>query len=452
MSPDRADLPAGVALSVEGLTKRETLVHEARYTPTISIGSRIRNRRSGTPFPLGPSAELGGDEEDDDDDGGDDDDEQDEGEPFELDDRGSFRSEWLLRDVTFEVARGEAVAAVGDARSVATLAQVLSGMTAPSAGRAIYRGRIGLSSRLAWVLARRTIADPRVTTRVLARVAGVPRRRRKEWGRAVLALVSGEQAGAEVAPVTARQVRTRIPLAAALDPFADILVVDDVPRRSDVAFLERCLEQLRQRLDEGAAVVVACPDPGPFAALCRRAVLLEGGVVTRTGAAEEIVSARRREAERERLTGGSERAFNADAAIISAALTTVDGEPVSGLDPDEELRVSVRFETSNPDTSVSWRILVSGPATESVQQRKPSVLDAPGAYVATLRLPPTAGGEGEYELAVEARVAVAGRRSVVSRALPGRYRRESAWLAETVVDTDGLVAEWSLIDDLGDPD
>src|SRR5262249_42911685 len=58
--------------------------------------------------------------------------------------RGPDGELWALRDVSFEVQPGEAVGGVGrHGAGEPTLAQVLSRITEPTAGRAELRGRIG---------------------------------------------------------------------------------------------------------------------------------------------------------------------------------------------------------------------------------------------------------------------------------------------------------------------
>jgi ABC-type polysaccharide/polyol phosphate transport system ATPase subunit len=431
-------LPDEVALSVEDLAKRQTNVHELRYAPTVSLVARLRSRRDGV---LQPSS---GREADDDELDEEDEDEQ------ESEVEREIESEWPLRGISFTVARGDAVGVVGDRDSVAALVRVLVRMTAPTSGRVVHRGRIGLTSEFARVLARRELAQPRVALRILAALAGVPRRLRKPWTRAAIALITGDSTG-RLWNGNAKEMHTRLPIAVSLEPYADILVVDRFPTRAEGAFFERCAERLRQQVANGAAAVVACSDVNVIAELCTSAVWLEDGTVACSGPAPQIVEDLRQTLrEAKRGSAVALRAFNADVAIISAEVTTADGHVTHSLRPESDLRVVVRFETAHPDTSVTWRVRLAGPTTTSIEQRTPTVLDSPGAYLATLRLPRGSYDEGNYEIAVEAAVDRAGQRSAVMRTLRGRFRAEGGFDAESALfDPGSLAAEWTLLEESG---
>jgi ABC-2 type transport system ATP-binding protein len=445
-APDVLD---GVVLSAEGLAKRTTDVHELRYAPTISIVQRLLDRRDGLNVPalLGGVVGGGGGDDDDDDDSGDDDDDVD-------DDDWAFDQvvedeeevpEWPLRDVSFRLAPGEALGIVGDQSAVSAVVQILARMTTPTAGRVVYRGRMGVSSELAKLLARRELAQPRQAMTTLATLAGVPRGGRKTWARSGLALMAGDDV--EFTPAVLRKMRDRIPVAASFDPDAMILLIDELPMR-DRAFRERCLARLRTRLAEGAAAIVTCRDTSFIAEVCTRAIWLENAAVKAEGEVEPIVRdfVHQRAVARRGDRGGL--AFNGDVAIFSAFATDADGRRTHDLKPGAGVAIAVQFETAEPGTSVSWVVRFEGPTPAVVEQKHGRSLDVPGSYLAKLVLPARDLGEGEYLVTVEAHVVAGGRRSVVQRALPRPLvatERDASHLPQ--LGAAELIAEWSLLDD-----
>jgi ABC-type polysaccharide/polyol phosphate transport system ATPase subunit len=430
-----------LALSIESLAKRLTDVHELRYAPTLSLATRLRQRRDGVAGPASGAGEDGdaGDDEDE----ADEDDGRDGGEVAER-----IVPEWPLRGVSFTLARGEALGVVGDRDSIDSLTQILVRMTAPTSGRVVYSGRIGLSSEFAKILARREGGQPRQVARTLAALAGVPRRLRKAWLRDVLALMVGDAAPHGWSS-DAKHLRNQLPFATALDSFADILVVDRLPGKSDPVFLARCVDRLRERVAGGASAVVAGSDLGLMAELCTDGVWIEKGEIARIGPAADVIAEFRQAMREQKLTADeANHAFNDDVSIVSAEVVSASGRPTDAVGPADELWVAVRFETAHADTSVAWRVVLRGPTTIAVAQRRPSTLPTRGSYIATLRVPPGSLGDGDYELTVEAAVVRSGKTSTLVRAAPGRLRAEGlADVGPESFDSDSLTAEWSLVDE-----
>ena len=424
-------LPAGVALAVEELGKRNTNVHELRYMPAVSLAARLRSRREGVPVGF-----AGGFEDDDEED-----DEEEEDEEIEL--SVAPRGEWVLRDVTFAVAAGEAVGLVGDRASIAALMRILAGMTAPTTGRFSYRGRPGLSSEMALRLARREMIDTRVALRTLAALAGVPHRRRKEWMSEVKSLAGGVDGHRLAAGSKAFHINLAI--AASVDPSADVLLLDRFPRQADDGLLEHCLERVRRRLAAGAGAVVATPDTQVLEGLCARAVRLEAGQVVATGPAHEIVAARR---ELKSQPDRTIKPFNADAALISAALVDGADRPARALLHGGPFRALVRLETTHADTQVIWRIRLDGARTAWLSVPEWRTIRAPGEFLVALELPVAEFEEPEYVVAVEVIVRVGARRETLRRVL-GRYGVAAATDAERgegAFDPFKLTAELAQID------
>ena len=426
-------LPAGVALAAEGLGRRKTDIHEVRYSPVISLGARLRSRRGG--LPVGLTTEFVEEDEDDDDD-------EDEDLELGLEPDG----DWTVQDVTFAVAPGEALGLVGDRASIVALMRLLVGMTAPTEGYFAYRGRAGLSSEMALLLGRREMQDPSAALRTLASLAGVGRRRRKAWIREVTSLVAGTEGPPGLGGSKAFHVNLAI--AVSLDPGADVLFVDRLPRKAGEGLLERCLERIRGRLEAGAAAIIATPETQVVEELCGRAVHLEAGHVARIGPAPDVIEGLRERAQT--LPDRVFRPFSADAAIVSAELVDRADRPLRALLHGGPLRVLIRFETVHPDTQVAWRVRLQGSELILLGEPEWRTVRAPGAFIVALALPLAELDDSEYEVAVEAIVRVDDRREAIRRLVPGRFGVAEATGADRgagVFDPIKLTSEWARIDE-----
>jgi ABC-type polysaccharide/polyol phosphate transport system ATPase subunit len=418
-----------LALSVEAVSKRRSSLNEQRYAPATSLFSRLYDRRVGLALEaLGGTAELvgGSDDEDDDDDAEDADD-------VGAVDEESDGYEWRLRDVTFTVPRGEAVAIVGSSTSGATtLFRLLSGMAAPSEGRIVLRGRVAPTLALASALSRRE-RHPRALAGALARVCGIPRRERDAWVQDALALALGGGNDPEIGS-NAKDVTRRVAVAAVLDPSADVLLVDRLPPRGDHEFHARCVSRLAAAIERGAAALVGSDDLDLATAFCSRAIWLDGGLIVADGPAADIVGeftqARRTDSE-----GSGHRAgFNAVAALLTVETTDAEGRRRRGFGPDEEIHVRIRLEVAHAATSLSCRTRIRGECTVSLKQ-VPVLLPDAGEYVVDLRIPAGALPDGEYRLDVEALVRLGGSRSTIER------RRAAAIVVEARDGLAGVTVE-----------
>jgi ABC-type polysaccharide/polyol phosphate transport system ATPase subunit len=425
-------LPPDVALAVEALGRRQTDIHQRRYRRAVSIGARLRGQRDG--IPAGYADELM---------------EEDDEEEFEEDDEPVLAVEdadWALQDVSFSVAPGEALGLVGDRGTIANLIRILVGTTAPTSGRFLYRGRLGMSTEMAMTLARREIVvDTGIGLRALALLAGVPRLRRKAWMREVKSMMVDPDG--RPLPSGNKTFATNLCISASLDPTADVLFIDYLPsRKLNDGLLERCKERIGRRLAEGAAAIICVPDTKVIEQFCARAVRLEKGQVAAAGSAPEIIAAMNEDQPRraKRL-----KSFNADGAIVSAELVDWNDRPTRELLHGGPFRALARFETAWPDTEVRWRVTALG--TDSLWFAEPvwRTIAEPGTFNVALELAAAEWDGDEYELSVDATVRVEGRMATIRRALPGRFTvvaPPGAERAAGAVDSPPLTSAWAPAD------
>ncbi|MFH1985715.1 MAG: polysaccharide ABC transporter ATP-binding protein [Pseudomonadota bacterium] len=185
---------------------------------------------------------------------------------------------WALKDVNFEIKRGEAVGIIGrNGAGKSTLLKLLSRITEPSAGRVTIKGCV------ASLLEVGTGFHPELTGRENIYLNGtILGMTRKEISRKFDEIV----AFAEVekfldTPVkrysSGMSVRLAFAVAAHLEP--DILIVDEVLAVGDFEFQKKCLGKMRNVATEGRTVLFVSHNMGAVQQLCRRGVLLVDGAI-----------------------------------------------------------------------------------------------------------------------------------------------------------------------------
>ncbi len=185
---------------------------------------------------------------------------------------------WALKDVSFEIRRGEVVGIIGrNGAGKSTLLKILSRITEPSAGRVEIRGRV------ASLLEVGTGFHPELTGReniyLNGAILGMTRAEiRRKFDEIV------DFAGVEKfldTPVkrysSGMYVRLAFAVAAHLEP--EILVVDEVLAVGDAEFQKKCLGKMGEVARGGRTVLFVSHNQGAIRKLCPRSILLAAGVM-----------------------------------------------------------------------------------------------------------------------------------------------------------------------------
>jgi lipopolysaccharide transport system ATP-binding protein len=197
---------------------------------------------------------------------------------------------WALRDVSFELERGDVVGVIGrNGAGKTTLLKILSRITEPTTGRAALRGRVG--SLLEVGTGFHQELTGRENIYLSAAVLGMQRR---DVSRRFDEIV--DFAGVEQfldTPVkrysSGMQVRLGFAVAAHLEP--DILFVDEVLAVGDAEFQKKCLGRIEDIGASGRTVIFVSHSMPAMLRLCRRALLLDQGRVVTVGPTHEVVRA-----------------------------------------------------------------------------------------------------------------------------------------------------------------
>lgn len=195
---------------------------------------------------------------------------------------------WALRDVSFEIKKGEVFGVIGSNGSgKSTLLKILSRVTDPTKGRAVLTGRF------CGLLEVGTGFHPELTGRDNVYLSGaILGMSRREIARKFEEIVAFAEVDAFIdTPVkhysSGMYVRLGFSVLAHMDP--DILIVDEVLAVGDVRFQKKCMGKMEDVGQQGRTVILVSHDMPAITRLCKRALLLNRGEVVREGAAYEVV-------------------------------------------------------------------------------------------------------------------------------------------------------------------
>jgi lipopolysaccharide transport system ATP-binding protein len=195
---------------------------------------------------------------------------------------------WALKDVSFEIKRGEVVGIIGrNGAGKSTLLKILSRITEPTEGRVKLRGRV------ASLLEVGTGFHPELTGRenvfLNGAILGMTRSEIKRKFDEIVAFAEIEKF--LDTPVkrysSGMYVRLAFAVAAHLEP--EILIVDEVLAVGDAAFQKKCLGKMQDVSRGGRTVLFVSHNLAAVQALCSRGIILSSGQLCADGWAREVI-------------------------------------------------------------------------------------------------------------------------------------------------------------------
>lgn len=198
---------------------------------------------------------------------------------------------WAIKDVSFSVNAGEVVGIIGkNGAGKSTLLKILTGITPPTMGEAVMRGRV------ASLLEVGTGFHPELTGRenifLNGAILGMTRRDMAKNFDAIVEFADVEQF--LDTPVkyysSGMYVRLAFSVAAHLEP--DILLVDEVLAVGDAEFQKKCLGKMEEvTKKDGRTILFVSHNMVAVQQLCQKTILLEHGRVKMIGPTERVVRA-----------------------------------------------------------------------------------------------------------------------------------------------------------------
>jgi lipopolysaccharide transport system ATP-binding protein len=257
---------------------------------------------------------------------------------------------WALRDVSFEVKKGEVVGIIGrNGAGKSTLLKILSRITEPSAGR------IHINGRVASLLEVGTGFHPELTGRenifLNGAILGMTKVEIKAKFDEIVAFSEIEKF--LDTPVkrysSGMYVRLAFAVAAHLEP--EILIVDEVLAVGDAEFQNKCLGKMESvSRKQGRTVLFVSHNMAAVQQLCSRGILLRQGSVAMDGRCSEVTDNYLADASSGQngcvdLRTHPARSKGGSALITQVVIRNSLEEPSSCVRPQENLIVDIVTES-----------------------------------------------------------------------------------------------------------
>jgi len=256
---------------------------------------------------------------------------------------------WALKDIGFEVERGETLSLVGpNGCGKSTLLQIVCGILQPTTGRVVTRGRIAALLELGAGF------NPEFSGRENVYLNGeIMGLTRADIDRAMPSI----EAFAEIGEFIERPVKeyssgmyVRLAFSTAIHVDPDILVVDEALAVGDAVFANRCVRKFEELRARKVTVLFVSHDLGLVKQLSDRAILLLNGRIAAQGKPSDVINRyiglvlerQQAQAKKEDRVRGSFRHGDGTSEITAVEIRNADGEPATTVRSGESITVRVR--------------------------------------------------------------------------------------------------------------
>lgn len=293
---------------------------------------------------------------------------------------------WAVRDVSFDIYRGEVIGIIGrNGAGKSTLLKLLSRITQPDTGEVTIKGRVGSLLEVG------TGFHPELTGRenvyLNGAILGMPKSEIKRKFDEIVAFAEVERF--LDTPVkhysSGMYMRLAFSVAAHLEP--SILIVDEVLAVGDTKFQQKCMGKMEEVSHQGRTVLFVSHNMGSISALCNRCILMTGGRLEQFDETQKVIAAYGQFDDRSlvvKVDAGMRNRGDGRVSFIEASIGGVDRIPRTSFLIGENIRINIKLLAAFTGEVSFWLIIFDAtgrPLLSSHQRDQELVKVTEGEYV-----------------------------------------------------------------------
>jgi ABC-type polysaccharide/polyol phosphate transport system ATPase subunit len=263
---------------------------------------------------------------------------------------------WALKDVSFDVPRGQALGIIGhNGAGKSTILKLLSRITTPSVGEIMINGRLSALIEVG------SGFHPELTGRENIYLNGsILGMMRREITKKLDSIVTFAELRQFIdTPVkrysSGMYVRLGFSIAAHLNP--DILLLDEVLAVGDAAFQQKCIERITELKQGGKTIVFISHDLRAVQKLCDRVILLNRGQVEADGDPAETIALYQNMSQQFGAGVGSHvQEPSREAVVTSLTFYGEEGNECLSFETGKPMKAVLNYQVHQPLTDVIFEV------------------------------------------------------------------------------------------------
>ena len=195
---------------------------------------------------------------------------------------------WALRDVSFELKRGDFLAIIGrNGAGKTTILRLLNGLIKPDVGRITTRGQV--QALIALGVGFNPILTGRENIYVSASILRIPKSEIDRRFDEIVDFAGIPEFIDSPVQTYSSGMLVRLGFAVAINMEPDILLIDEVLAVGDMGFQQKCWGRLNQLRKQGIGSIVITHNMTTVLQFCDKGILLSEGRMVESGSTQDVV-------------------------------------------------------------------------------------------------------------------------------------------------------------------
>ena len=195
---------------------------------------------------------------------------------------------WALRDISFEIKKGEGFGIVGrNGSGKSTLLKILAKVLYPDTGSVAMNGKVASFLELGVGFQPELTAEENVY--IYSSILGISRKDVHRKCGTIFDFAELEKFRNMKLKNFSSGMYLRLAFSTAIHAAPDTLLIDEVFAVGDEAFQKKCTEKINEFKEQGRTIVYISHDLAAVKSLCQRSCLVNNGLGVRIGDTEEVI-------------------------------------------------------------------------------------------------------------------------------------------------------------------